>query len=140
MQDKFTRSVADFRNLQDRTERANQNARDHAILKFANDLIESVDNLDRTLSAVPEDARADIENNKDLADFYNGLKMTETILLNTLKKHGLEKINPLGQPFDPNKHEATSHAPMPDKEPNTVFVVEQTGFQLNGQTIRVGFG
>lgn len=64
--------------------------------------------------------------------------MTETILLSTLKKHGLEKIDPIGEAFDPNKHEATFQVPVPDKEPNTVFHVQQTGFMLNGRTIRVG--
>lgn len=63
--------------------------------------------------------------------------MTEGILLNTLKKHGLEKIDPVGEQFDPNKHEATFQVPMPDKEPNTVFHVQQTGFVLNGRTVRV---
>lgn len=72
-------------------------------------------------------------------DLYNGLKMTESILLSTLKKHGLEKIDPIGETFDPNKHEATFQVPVPDKEPNTVFHVQQTGFVLNGRTIRVGF-
>ncbi|KAL0635730.1 GrpE, mitochondrial [Maublancomyces gigas] len=134
--DKFTRTVADFRNLQDRTERDKKAARDFAIQKFAKDLVDSVDNLDRALTAVPEESRSNAENNKDLVDLYNGLKMTESILLDTLKKHGLEKIDPIGQPFDPNRHEATFQAPMPDKEPNTVFLVQQTGFVLNGRTIR----
>lgn len=99
--------------------------------------MDSVDNLDRALQAVPEEARNDSSKNKELVDLYNGLKMTEDILLNTMKKHGLEKVDPLGQPFDPNLHEATFQAPMPDKEPNTVFHVQQTGFTLNGRTIRV---
>jgi molecular chaperone GrpE len=137
LQDKFTRVVADFRNLQDRTERDKKSAKDFAIQKFAKDLIESVDNLERALQAVPEDALAAPEQNKELVDFYNGLKMTEDILLSTLKKHGLEKINPMGDAFDPNVHEATFQAPMPDKEPGTVFHVQQTGFLLNGRTIRV---
>ena len=129
--------MVDFRNLQDRTEREKKSAKDFAIQKFAKDLVESVDNLDRALNAVPEAARSDSEKNKDLVDFYNGLKMTEEILLNTLKKHGLEKVDPIGEVFDPNKHEATFQVPMPDKEPNTVFDVQQTGFILNGRTIRV---
>lgn len=129
--------MADFRNLQDRTERDKKAARDFAIQKFAKDLVDSVDNLDRALSAVPEDARSNAETNKDLVDLYNGLKMTEDILLGTLRKHGLEKIDPIGEPFDPNRHEATFQTPMPGKEPNTVFHVQQTGFVLNGRTIRV---
>jgi len=134
--DKFQRSVADYRNLIDRTERDKKSARDFAIQKFAKDLVDSVDNLDRALGAVPEQVLAEAEKNKDLLDLYNGLKMTERILLDTLKKHGLEKVDPTGEVFDPNKHEATFQVPMPDKEPNTVFHVQQTGFLLNGRTIR----
>lgn len=134
--DKFTRTVADFRNLQDRTERDKKAAKDYAIQKFAKDLVDSVDNLDRALSAVPEESRADAENKKELVDLYNGLKMTESILLNTLKKHGLEKVDPIGEAFDPNKHEAMFQVPMADKEPGLVFHVQQTGFTLNGRTIR----
>lgn len=127
--------MADFRNLQDRTEREKKTARDFAIQKFAKDLVESVDNLDRALSAVPTESKT--ENNKDLMNLYNGLKMTEEILLNTLKRHGLEKVNPMGEAFDPNKHEAVFQVPMPDKEPGTVLNVQQIGFALNGRTIRV---
>ncbi|CAZ80346.1 unnamed protein product [Tuber melanosporum] len=132
--DRFQRAAADFRNLQDRTEREKKIARDFAIQKFAKDLVESVDNLDRALSAVPAESRT--EENKDLMNLYNGLKMTEEILLNTLKRHGLEKVDPMGEAFDPNKHEAVFQVPMPDKEPGTVFNVQQTGFALNGRTIR----
>ncbi|KAI5852650.1 GrpE-domain-containing protein [Morchella snyderi] len=134
--DKFTRTVADFRNLQDRTERDKKAAKDYAIQKFAKDLVDSVDNLDRALSAVPEESRADSESKKELVDLYNGLKMTESILLSTLKKHGLEKIDPIGEAFDPNRHEAMFQVPMADKEPGEVFHVQQTGFALNGRTIR----
>lgn len=134
---KFTRTVADFRNLQDRTEREKRAAKDFAIQGFAKDLVDSVDNFDRALSAVPEEVRANADKNKELVDLYNGLKMTEEILLGTLKKHGLEKIDPAGEPFDPNRHEAVYQLAVPDKEPNTVFHVQQTGFSLNGRTIRV---
>ena len=72
-------------------------------------------------------------------NLYNGLKMTEEILLNTLKRHGLEKVDPMGEAFDPNKHEAVFQVPMPDKEPGTVFNVQEIGFALNGRTIRVCF-
>lgn len=63
--------------------------------------------------------------------------MTEDILLSTLKRHGLEKVDPTGEAFDPNKHEAVFQVPMPDKEPGTVLNVQQIGFALNGRTIRV---
>lgn len=114
-------------------------ARDFAIQKFAKDLVDSVDNLDRALSMVPADklaAEDKPEHLQDLANLYEGLKMTEEILMNTLKKHGLERLSPEGDKFNPNEHEATFMAPQPDKEDNTVFFVQQKGFKLNGRVLR----
>jgi len=69
---------------------------------------------------------------------HDGLKMTETILMNTLKKHGLERFDPAveGEKFDPNKHEATFMTPQKDKEDGTVFFTQQKGFSLNGRVLR----
>ncbi|EMR66502.1 putative mitochondrial co-chaperone protein [Eutypa lata UCREL1] len=146
--DKYLRSVADFRNLQDRTQRDMKAARDFAIQKFAKDLVDSVDNLDRALimgqeklkPAATEKAEAAAEGekvvNEDLKNFYEGVKMTETNMLQTLQKHGLERFDPEGHKFNPNEHEATFMTPMPDKEDNTVFHVQQKGFKLNGRILR----
>ncbi|KAI9158440.1 GrpE protein-like protein [Paramyrothecium foliicola] len=137
--DKCLRSVADFRNLQDRTQREVKTARDFAIQRFAKDLVDSVDNLDRALSMVPAEklnAPEKTEALQDLANLHEGLKMTETILMQTLAKHGLERLSPEGDKFNPNEHEATFMAPQPDKEDNTVFHVQQKGFKLNGRVLR----
>ncbi|KAL8775957.1 MAG: hypothetical protein Q9194_003475 [Teloschistes cf. exilis] len=148
--DRYLRSVADFRNLQDRTSRDVKSARDFAITKFASDLIESVDNLDRALTTVPSSKLApqnsdpdsppqDNEYNKDLTNLYDGLKMTETILMGTLKKHGLERFDPSegeGQMFNPNRHEATFQTKVEGKENGQVFMTQQKGFILNGRVIR----
>ncbi|KAF2497840.1 mitochondrial co-chaperone-like protein GrpE [Lophium mytilinum] len=134
--DKYLRSVADFRNLQDRTKREVQAAKDFALQRFARDLVESVDNLDRALITVPaESLNAD---NKDLVTLHDGLKMTESILMSTLKKHGLERFDPSteGMKFDPNIHEAVFQTPQPDKEDGTVFHTQQKGFLLNGRVLR----
>ncbi|TQS35196.1 hypothetical protein Golomagni_04391 [Golovinomyces magnicellulatus] len=140
-QDKYLHSVADFRNLQMRTQRDMQAARDFAIQKFAKDLIESVDNLDRALSMVPQEKLSNPENSedrKDLISLYEGLKMTEDILMNTLKKHGLERFDPSveGEKFNPNEHEATFTVPVEEKEDNTVYLTQQKGFKLNGRVLR----
>lgn len=114
-------------------------ARDFAIQKFAKDLVDSVDNLDRALTTVPMeklDASEKTEHLQDLANLYEGIKMTENILMQTLEKHGLERLNPDGDKFNPNEHEATFMAPQPDKEDNTVFFVQQKGFKLNGRVLR----
>ncbi|KAL6413858.1 hypothetical protein AUP68_03387 [Ilyonectria robusta] len=137
--DKCLRTVADFRNLQERTQREVKTARDFAIQKFAKDLVDSVDNLDRALNMVPQEklnAEDRPEHLQDLANLYEGLKMTEDILMSTLKKHGLERLSPEGEKFNPNEQEATFMAPQADKEENTVFFVQQKGFKLNGRVLR----
>lgn len=147
------RQVAEFRNLQDRTKRDMTAARDFAIQKFAKDLIESVDNFDLALSQVsgdklvdpsrrsPSQAEPEIDASdpyKELRQLYGGLRMTETVLMGTLKKHGLERFDPSenNEKFNPNIHEATFQAPQPDKEDGTCFHTTQKGFSLNGRTIR----
>lgn len=137
--DKCLRTVADFRNLQERTTREVKSAKDFAIQKFAKDLVDSVDNLDRALGMVPQEklnAKDRPEHLEDLANLYEGLKMTEDILMNTLKKHGLERLSPEGEKFNPNEQEATFMTPQPDKEDGTVFFVQQKGFKLNGRVLR----
>ncbi|KAL2166492.1 hypothetical protein VTG60DRAFT_2701 [Thermothelomyces hinnuleus] len=139
LKDRYLRSVADFRNLQDRTQRDMKAARDFAIQNFARDLVETVDNFERALGVVPEEKlkpENKTEHTQDLVSLYDGLKMTETVLLQTLKKHGLERFEPEGEVFNPNEHEATFMTPMPDKEHNTVFHVQQKGFKLNGRILR----
>lgn len=140
LQDKYLRSVADYRNLQERTKREIQSAKDFAIQKFAKDLVESVDNLDRALAMVPEDKLTPIEKNEhvnDLISLYDGLKMTEGIMMQTLLKHGLERISPaVEEKFDPNFMEAMFMAPMEGKEDNTVMLTQRKGWKLNGRTMR----
>ncbi|KAJ4321051.1 GrpE, mitochondrial [Neodidymelliopsis sp. IMI 364377] len=136
LKDKYLRSVADFRNLQERTARETKAAKDFAIQRFARDLVESVDNLDRALSTVaPEKLNGD---NQDLTSLHEGVKMTDGILINTLKKHGLERFDPAdaNEKFDPNVHEAVFMAPQPGKEDNVVFFTQQKGFLLNGRVLR----
>ncbi len=118
-----------------------QTAKDFAIQKFAKDLVDSVDNLDRALAMVPEEKLSREEKDEhvqDLIALYDGLKMTETILMQTLKKHGLERFDPsvTGEKFNPNEHEATFMTPMEGKENNTVFTTQQKGFKLNGRILR----
>ncbi|KAK9365340.1 GrpE-domain-containing protein [Lipomyces kononenkoae] len=138
LKDKYLRQVAEFRNLQETTKREIQNSKDYAIQKFARDLLDSVDNLERALATVPQDRTKDEENDTDreLISLYDGVRMTQQVLEHTLKRHGLEKIDPLGEKFDPHRHEATFEVEQPDKEPGTVFFVQQTGFTLNNRVLR----
>ena len=78
------------------------------------------------------------EENQDLVNLHSGLKMTETILMQTLKKHGLERFDPSleGEQFDPNRHEAVFQAPQKDQKDGSAFYTQQTGFTLNGRVLR----
>ncbi|KAI1923943.1 GrpE, mitochondrial [Ophidiomyces ophidiicola] len=141
LKDRYLRSVADFRNLQERTRRDVDAARSFAIQRFGADLIESIDNFERALEAVPSDKLSNGEN-KELTDLYDGLKMTETVIMNTLKKHGLERFDPSElvenkpQKFNPKLHEATFMAPAPGKEDGDILHVQTKGFMLNGRVLR----
>lgn len=143
-----------------------QAARDFAITRFATDLLESIDNLDRALSTIPpellyeppstsengqvqqpddsnsseNDIDADASDGKrELKNLYEGLRMTESILMQTLKKHGLERFDPSepGTRFDPRLHEATFQTSVEGKQDGEVVMVQQTGFMLKGRVIRV---
>ncbi|CAR28561.1 hypothetical protein ZYGR_0S01940 [Zygosaccharomyces rouxii] len=131
--DRLVRCVADFRNLQEVTKKDVQKAKDFALQKFAKDLLESVDNFGHALNAF--DA-ADSKHSSEVKELYTGVKMTRDVFEKTLYKYGIEKIEPLGQQFDPNQHEATFELDQPDKEPGTVFFVQQVGFSLNSRVIR----
>lgn len=83
-------------------------------------------------------ARAD-GGGSELKGLHEGLKMTETILMQTLKKHGLERFDPVeeGAMFDPRLHEATFQTKVEGKEDGEVFMTQQKGFSLNGRILRV---
>jgi molecular chaperone GrpE len=142
-QDKYLRSVADYRNLQDRMRREQDSARQFGIQRFATDLLDSIDNLDRALSAVPKEALsssdASTPSNQDLVNLHSGLRMTEQILMSTLQKHGLERFDPMegeGRKFDPNQDEATFFSKQEGKNDGDVFFTQSKGFKLNGRVIR----
>ncbi|EKV12465.1 GrpE nucleotide exchange factor, coiled-coil [Penicillium digitatum] len=142
--DKWLRSVAESRNLVERNKRDMDAARKFAIQGFAKDLLDSIDNFDRALLAVPADklTAAKTDENKDLLDLVAGLSMTQQILLNTLQKHGLERFDPgekvdgKAQKFDANLHEATFMAPAAGLEDGDVMHVQSKGFRLNGRVLR----
>lgn len=122
------------------------NARNFAIQRFAADLLESIDNFDRALLAVPADKVNAPESpaNKDLLDLVSGLKMTQRILMSAMGKHGLERFDPdekgeggKPQKFDPNLHEATFMTKNPDMEDGDIMYTQSKGFVLNGRVLRV---
>lgn len=71
-----------------------------------------------------------------LRSLHTGVSMTQAELLKTFKRHGVEMFDPMGEQFDPDKHEAVFQAPCVGKEPGTVFDVQKTGYTLNGRLLR----
>ena len=90
---------------------------------------------------MPAEKVGQSESNQELSNLYEGLKMTEAILMQTLKKHGLERFDPSveGEPFNPNLHEATFQTKVDGKEDGSVFMTQQKGFLLHGRVVRVYF-
>ncbi|CAO3681137.1 unnamed protein product [Umbelopsis vinacea] len=144
IQDAYLRCLADQENLRVRTRKEITQTQEFAIQKFAKDLLDTVDILGMALQSVPEALRNkdeavkhDLEKIADqLSNLYTGVSMTESELLRALKRHGVERYNPEGEAFDPNKHQALFQAPIPDKEAGTVFSVQKVGFMLKDRVLR----
>jgi molecular chaperone GrpE len=125
--------LADAENVRQRSRKEISNAKDFAIQKFAKDLLDSADILQMAIDSVPPLGESP---NKDLKDLYMGVSMTRTELLKTFKRHGMEEFDPMGEPFNPDLHEALFQAVVEGKEPGTVFDVQKKGYTLNGRVLR----
>lgn len=123
------RAAAEVQNMRKRAERDVENARKFALEKFAGDLLAVADNLERGLDVLPKD-------DENLTAVREGMQLTLKSLLDTFERYKLEQINPLGEPFNPEHHEAMTMVPNPDLEPNSVMDVLEKGYQLNGRLIR----
>ena len=127
--DNVLRIQAEMQNMRRRAERDVENAHKFALDKFSADLLPVVDNLERALSAID----AEDESQKAIAE---GIELTLKSFLDVLVRFKIEAVDPAGEPFDANLHQAVSMVPNPDMEPNTVMDVFQKGYTLNGRLIR----
>jgi molecular chaperone GrpE len=127
--DNVLRIQAEMQNMRRRAERDVENAHKFALDKFSADLLPVVDNLERALAAI----NTDDESQKAIAE---GIELTLKSFLDVLVRFKIEAVDPSGQPFDANLHQAVSMVPNPDMEPNTVMDVFQKGYTLNGRLIR----
>ncbi|MET0742431.1 MAG: nucleotide exchange factor GrpE, partial [Microvirga sp.] len=104
MKDKLLRTLADMENLRRRTEREIADARTYGVANFARDMLNVADNIRRALDAVPPDARNSAEG--EFKGLIEGIDLTERDLLKVLERYGVRKLDPQGQKFDPNLHQA----------------------------------
>lgn len=126
---KVLRAQAEVENLHRRVERDIANAHKYALDKFAGELLPIVDNLERCLLAKVEDQAV-------LKDFHDGIALTLKLFLETLKKHGITQINPLGEVFNPDQHTAMTTREIPGAVSNTVLEVMQKGYWLKDRLLR----
>ena len=126
--DAALRAAAEAQNARRRAEQDVEKARKFALERFAGDLLPVVDNLERALAAAAEAPEANA--------IAEGVDLTLRSLMETLKKNGIESVDPAGEPFDPQLHQAMTMVPNPDMEPNTVMDVMQKGYTLSGRLLR----
>ena len=133
MRDRLLRTLADMENLRRRTEREKADTARYAITNFARDVLTVGDNLKRTMDHVPADAAAQ---DPALKTFLEGVELTERELLNVLERHGVTRIEPLGQRFDPNFQQAMFEVQNPDVAEGTVVDVMQAGYAIGDRCLR----
>ncbi len=133
MRDRLLRTLADMENLRRRTEREKADTSRYAITNFARDVLTVGDNLKRTMDHVPAEAAAD---DPALKTFLEGVELTERELLNVLERHGVTRIEPLGQRFDPNFQQAMFEVQNPDVAEGTVVDVMQAGYAIGDRCLR----
>lgn len=134
LNDKLLRAAAEMQNIRKRAERDRQEAGQYAATAFARDIISVADNLTRALQAMGDEGRANAdEATKNLID---GIEMTERELINVFQRHGITRIDPEGERFDPNLHEAMFEAENPDLPAGTVMSVAQCGYKIAERVLR----
>lgn len=133
LKDQILRVAAEMENLRKRTQRDVQDARTYAVTNFARDMLSVSDNLRRALDTIPAEA---LDGDASLKSLAEGVEMTERAMLQALERHGVKKLEPEGQKFDPNFHQAMFEVPNPDLPANTVVQVVQDGYAIGDRVLR----
>jgi molecular chaperone GrpE len=133
LRDKLLRAMAEVENVRRRTEREKVDIAKYAINKFAGDVVGVADNIRRAIDATPKDAASSDPALKCLAE---GIEVTERELMNVLERHGIKRIDPLHEKFDPNFHQAMFEEESMDVAPGAVVRVMQAGFMIEERLLR----
>jgi molecular chaperone GrpE len=128
--EKYYYLAAEMQNLQRRAAKDKENLLKFGNEKILNDMVDVLDNLERTLGFIEKDEDEKVKN------IVVGIQMIQKLFLENLGKHGLKTIEALGTEFDPNLHEALAQQPSEDKKNNEVLLVHQGGYTLNGRVLR----
>ena len=132
--DKLLRALADMENLRTRTSREIMNARSYSISSFAGDILAVADNMERALQALDTELREKAD--AGVKALLDGVELTERELHKALEKHGVKKFEPMGERFDPHRHQAMFEIPDPSLPAGTVARVEQPGYMIGERVLR----
>ncbi len=132
LRDELLRALAETENVRRRAQREREDIGKYAISNFARDLLPVVDNLRRAIDSVPEAARADAT----LAGTLAGIDMTEREFLAVVERHGIRRIEPKGEKFDHNFHQAIFEVETTESPPGTVVEVMQPGYAIADRLLR----
>jgi len=134
LKDRALRVAAEMENLRRRTARDVHDARSYAVANFARDMLSVSDNLRRALDAIPAEAKA--SGDAGFKALIEGVDLTERAMLSALERHGVKKLAPEGEKFDPNFHQAMFEIPNPDVAAGTVLQVVQPGYSIGERVLR----
>ena len=126
--DKAMRALAELENVRKRTARDIENAHKYALERFIAELLPIMDSMSFGISAS--------DNAEDIAGLREGMDLTLKMFSSTLEKFGVKVIDPQGEKFNPDRHEAVYTQELADVEPGTVISVAQKGYELNGRLVR----
>ena len=132
--DRLLRTLADMENMRKRTEREVADSRVYGISAFARDILGVADNLHRAMQALDDELRAKADDT--MKALLDGVELTERELINVLEKHGVKKIEPLNQKFDPNRHQAMFEVEDASVPSGTVVQVMQAGYLIGERVLR----
>ena len=133
LKDKLLRTLADMENLRRRSQKDREDAVKFSAANFARDMLSVADNLRRATESIPKEDEVD---GVSLAAFIEGISLTEKELISTLERHGIRKIEPMGEKFDPKFHEAMYEVPSADAENGTVMQVVEAGYVIHDRLLR----
>src|SRR5271165_2097659 len=134
LKDRVLRTLAEMENLRRRTEREVADAKTYGVTGFARDMLTVVDNLARALEHLPAEARANAD--PHIQSLIEGVELTARDLEAALGRHGVRKLEPKGQKFDPNFHQAIFEAPDETLPAGTVSQVVQSGWTIGDRVLR----
>jgi molecular chaperone GrpE len=134
LRDKLLRGLADMENLRKRLEREKAEATLYAASNFARDLLSVADNFSRALAAVTPEQRAAADEMS--SNLLAGIEVTERELTNVLERHGIRRIDAMGQKFDPHMHQAMFEVLTADHPAGTVVQVMQNGYAIGTRCLR----